>query len=173
MVLASEAGRLGHALGGAAGRRAKQQVHALGRENAQDRVDDGRLADAGPAGDDQRPWTSAPAGSAASGFRPASARSAARSRAAPCPDRSRATAACRWRAQQAARRWPARRDRGPPGRCRRVADRVGDHRALGQFEIERGANQLLRHLQQFFGQRRSVRSVGRPQWPSSIASVSA
>ena len=47
------AGRLGHPLGGAAGRRAEQQLHVLGGQDAQDRVDDGRLADAGPAGDDQ------------------------------------------------------------------------------------------------------------------------
>ena len=51
--LGLEPGRLGHALGGAAGRRAQQQLHALRGENAQDRVDDRGLADAGAAGDDQ------------------------------------------------------------------------------------------------------------------------
>jgi hypothetical protein len=45
-------GGLGHALGGAAGGRAEQQLHALGRQDAQDRVDDRGLADAGAAGDD-------------------------------------------------------------------------------------------------------------------------
>ncbi len=51
--LGLEAGRLGHALGGAAGGRAEQELHALGREDPQDRVDDGGLADAGAAGDDE------------------------------------------------------------------------------------------------------------------------
>ena len=51
--LGLEPGGFRHPLGGAAGRCAEQQVHALGRQDAQDGVDDGRLADARPAGDDQ------------------------------------------------------------------------------------------------------------------------
>ena len=51
--LGLEAGRLSHALGGAAGRSAQQQPHPFGREDAQNGIDDRRLADAGPAGDDQ------------------------------------------------------------------------------------------------------------------------
>ena len=51
--LGFEPGGFRHTLGGAAGWRAEQQVHALGGENTQDGVDDGRLADARPAGDDQ------------------------------------------------------------------------------------------------------------------------
>src|SRR6516165_8756439 len=47
-------GRFGHPLGGAASWSAKQHPDALDPENAQDRIDDGRLADAGLAGDDKR-----------------------------------------------------------------------------------------------------------------------
>jgi len=39
----------------------------------------------------------------------------------------------------------------------RLADVVGDHRALGQFEIERGADQRLRHLQQALRERDQFR----------------
>ena len=35
----------------------------------------------------------------------------------------------------------------------RLANLVGDHRALLQFEIERSANELLRHLEQLLGER--------------------
>ena len=51
--LGLEAGRLGHALGGAAGRGAEKKLRALGREHPQDRVDDRGLADTRPAGDDE------------------------------------------------------------------------------------------------------------------------
>ena len=51
--LGLEPGCLGHALGGAAGRRAEQEPHALRRENAQNGFDDGGLAHARSAGDDQ------------------------------------------------------------------------------------------------------------------------
>src|SRR5271168_5406488 len=43
--------RLGHPLGGAAGRSAEQKFHALGREDSKDRIDDRRFADARAAGD--------------------------------------------------------------------------------------------------------------------------
>lgn len=46
------AGRLGHALGCPPHRGTLQEVHPLGGEDSQDRVDDGCLADAGTAGDD-------------------------------------------------------------------------------------------------------------------------
>ena len=42
---------LRHAFGGASGRRAEQDFHALGGEDAQDSVEQRRLADSGPAGD--------------------------------------------------------------------------------------------------------------------------
>src|SRR5712671_950480 len=48
-----EPGGFGHALGGAARRGTQQQAHALSGDDAQDRVDDGRLAYPGPAGDDE------------------------------------------------------------------------------------------------------------------------
>ena len=44
---------LAHAFGGAARRRAQKHLHVLGPQNAQDRVHDGGLADARPAGDDE------------------------------------------------------------------------------------------------------------------------
>src|SRR5580692_4325850 len=51
--LGLKAGGLGHALGCAAGRGAKEQVDALRSENAQDRIDEGRLADSWAAGNDE------------------------------------------------------------------------------------------------------------------------
>ena len=45
------AGLFGHALGGAAGRGGEQELRSLGGEDAQDRVEKRRLADAGAAGD--------------------------------------------------------------------------------------------------------------------------
>ena len=44
---------LAHALGGAARRRAQKHLHLLRPQDAQDRVHDGGLADARPAGDDE------------------------------------------------------------------------------------------------------------------------
>ena len=35
-----------------------------------------------------------------------------------------------------------------------ITKAVGNHRAIGQFEIEGGANQLLRHIEELFGERR-------------------
>ena len=46
-----DAGLLGHAFGGASGRRGEQDFDALGGENAQDSVKQRRLADAGTASD--------------------------------------------------------------------------------------------------------------------------
>ena len=50
--LCLEPGGLAHPLRGTPGRRAQQDIDALGGQDAQDRVDDRRLADARPAGDD-------------------------------------------------------------------------------------------------------------------------
>ena len=55
--LGLEAGRLGHAFGCAAGRSAEQQLHPLRRENAQDGLDDGGLADARAASHDPVSYT--------------------------------------------------------------------------------------------------------------------
>ena len=38
-----------------------------------------------------------------------------------------------------------------------LADAIGDHRAVGQFEIERGADQRLRHLEQALRERDQFR----------------
>ena len=54
----------------------------------------------------------------------------------------------------------------------RFTNAVSHHRALLQLEVERSPDQLLRHFEQLLGQRHSS-SVGKPQWPSSIPSVSA
>ena len=51
--LGLKAGLLGHALGGAAGRCGERDLHALGRQNAQDRVERAGLSDARPARDDR------------------------------------------------------------------------------------------------------------------------
>ena len=51
--LGLHAGRLGHALGCASGGGAEEKLRALRRQDAQDRVHDGGLADARTAGDDQ------------------------------------------------------------------------------------------------------------------------
>ena len=51
--LGFEPSRFSHPLGSSAGRRAEQQLHALGYQDPQNGVDDGRLADARPACDDQ------------------------------------------------------------------------------------------------------------------------
>ena len=48
-----EAGHLGEPLRRAAGRRAQVHPHALRAEDGENRPEDGRLADAGPAGDDE------------------------------------------------------------------------------------------------------------------------
>src|SRR5580700_3744775 len=54
----------------------------------------------------------------------------------------------------------------------RLADRIGDDRSLGQFQIQRRLDQLRGNLEQLDGQGRQF-SAGNPQCPSSIASVSA
>jgi len=51
---------------------------------------------------------------------------------------------------RSARCSPARKHAG------RFVDAVGDDRALGQFEVERGADEFHRHLEQFFGERHKL-----------------
>ena len=53
-----------------------------------------------------------------------------------------------------------------------LAYAVGDHGPLGQFQLEGGLDNLAGNLQQLHSERRQV-GGGQPQWPSSIASVSA
>ena len=70
------------------------KLHALRRENAQDGVDDGRLADARSAGDDQHLGDQSQPDGGYLAFGERQAGASARSRAVPCRDRSRAKAAC-------------------------------------------------------------------------------
>ena len=69
-------------------------VDVLGGEDAQDGLDDGRLADARAAGDDQDLGGQGQADCLASGLRLSLSRSAARSRVGLRRRRSRAKAAC-------------------------------------------------------------------------------
>ena len=108
-------GGLAHPPGGPAGRRAQRELDALGGQDAQDGVDDGRLAHARPAGDDDRLGRER---------QPHGRGLARRQRQAGLPlhpgqrlvrRRWPATGACRPRRAGAARRWPARRGTGPRG----------------------------------------------------------
>ena len=157
--LGLEPGRLGHALGGAAGRGAQQQLHALCREDAQDRLDDRGLADARPAGDDQHlgHQRQPDRGDLALGKR----------QAGPLLDpRQRLVRVDPGPGQRAVRQPQQPLGDDPLGpvqarqkHARRLADPVGDDRALGQLQIERRADQLLRHLEQLLGERDQL--VGR------------
>ena len=151
--LGLEPGRFGHALGGAAGRGAQQQAHALGGEDAQDRVDDGGLAHARPAGDDQhlRQQRQPDRGDLAFGQRQAGLLLDPRQRLL------RIDVGPGQRAVGQAQEPLGDDLLGPVEAAEedagRLADRVGDDRALGQFEIQRGLNQLLGDLQQLDGER--------------------
>ena len=151
--LGLEPGRFGHALGGAAGRGAQQQAHALGGQDAQDRVDDGRLADTRAAGDDEhlRQQGQPDRGDLAFGQRQAGLLLDPRQRLL------RVDVGPGQRSVGQAQ-YPLGNDLLGPVEAGeedagRLADRVGDDRSLGQFEIERGLDQLLRDLEQLDGQR--------------------
>ena len=151
--LGLEAGRLGHALGGAAGRRAEQNVGALRREDAQDGFDDGGLADARPAGHDQHlgHQREPDRGDLAFGKGKTDLLLDPRQglvRIDPGPGQ-RAVGQPRQPLGDGALR-PVQTGQKHAGR---FADPVGDDRALLQLEIERGADQFLRHLEQLLGQR--------------------
>jgi hypothetical protein len=53
-----------------------------------------------------------------------------------------------------------------------VTDLVGDHGAVGSFELEGRQDQFIRRFEQFFGERDQL-IRRQPAVPSSIASVSA
>jgi hypothetical protein len=53
------------------------------------------------------------------------------------------------------------------------ANRVGDHRPVGELELQRNRNQLLRHLQQPDRELHQFLGGGKSKWLSSIASVIA
>ena len=131
-----------------------RQVHALGGEDAQDRVDDGRLAHARAAGDDEhlRQQGQPDRGDLALGQRQAGLLLDPRQRLL--------------RIDVGPGQLSVDQAQEPLGNdllgaveageedAGRLADRVGDDRSLGQFEIERGLDQLLGDLQQLDGQRR-------------------
>ena len=148
-----ESRRFGHPLGRAPGRGAEQHLDALDPENAQDRLDDGGLADARPSGDDER----------LAGQRQ--------------PDRVALAVGEREAAAlldpgdglQRIDRWPGKLAAGdsdqPLGdgllgaieagkkRAIGLADPVGDHGAFGHLEIEGGADQVRRGLEQALRER--------------------
>ena len=151
--LGLEAGRFGHALGGPAGRGAQQQADALGGEDAQDRVDDGRLADARAAGDDEhlRQQGQPDRGDLAFGQRQAGLLLDPRQRLL------RVDVGPGQRAVGQAP-YPLGDDLLGPVEAGEedaggLADRVGDDRSLGQFEIERRLDQLRGDLEQLDGKR--------------------
>ena len=117
-----DAGLLGHALGGAAGGRREQDFRSLGGDDAQDGVEQRRLADAGAAGDDGNLRPRGPSRSRRAATAPASCPSSSRPTEWPCRRRSPAMAAPRAQRAAAGRRCRARRDKAPAGR-RRVAPR--------------------------------------------------
>ena len=62
----------------------------------------------------------------------------------------------------------------PPRKTQaRLVDRVGDHRPVGQLEFQRGQRPVPAEPPATRRRAAPIRSVGKPQWPSSIASVSA
>ena len=151
-----EPGGLRHPFGCAAGRRAKQQGHALGVQDAQDGVDDGRLAHARTAGDDHGLGVQGPANRIGLAFR--------KRQAGLALDPGQRLAGIDVRPGQ-----PAARDLQKPFADRPFGpvqatkkntggsgNRVRNDRSLGQFEVQSGLNQLLRDFQQFDGERRKL-----------------
>ena len=161
MVLASNPGGFGHALGGTARRGAQRQAHALGGEDAQDRVDDGRLAHTGSAGDDEdlRHEGEPDRGHLTVGQRQAGLLLDPRQRLL------RVDVGPGQRSIDQAQ-YPLGDDLLGPVQAGeedagRLADRVGDDRSLGQFEIQRRLDQLRR------GPRASRRQAAPvPRWAS-------
>ena len=152
-----QAGGLAHALRGAPGRRAQQKLHALGRQDAQDGVDDRRLAHARAAGDD----------SDLGGERQTHCLGLAGGQ---CEPRLPPDPRQRLLRVDVGPGQPARGDAGQPRRDRLfcpvetaekdaggVFHRVRDHGAFGQLQIERGADQVVGHFQKPGRQRSQFR----------------
>ena len=151
--LGLDARRLGHPLGRSAGRRAEEQSHVFSGEDLEDRIDDGRLTDTRPPGDHQ----------SLRHQRQADRRSLAVSEletAALFYPRQRLLFIDPWPGQ------PATDDAGQPlgdrllgpveasqERAGGVADLIGDHGALGSFQLEGGQDQFLWRFEQFLGER--------------------
>ena len=151
-----EPGGLRHPFGCAAGRRAKQQGHALGVQDTQDGVDDGRLAHARTAGDDHGLGVQGPANRLGLAFRK-------RQAGLPLDPGQRLAGIDIRPGQPAARDLQkpfADRPFGPVQATKKntggSGNRVRNDRSLGQFEVQSGLNQLLRDFQQFDGERRKL-----------------
>ena len=151
--LGLDARRFGHALGCATRGGAQQQSHVLGREDLKDRIDDRRLADARPASDhqrlrrqrqaDRRPLTVGKLQTAAL-FDPRQGLLFVD----PCPGQPAVHDADQPIGDRLLGPVEARQE-GAGG----VADLVGDHRAVGSFELEGRQDQFLRRFEQVFGER--------------------
>ena len=129
------------------------KLHAFGRENLEDRIDDRRLADAGPAGDhdrlrhqrqaDRRPLAVGELQPAAL-FNPGHGLGFVN----PWPGQPAVHNADQPIGDRLLRSVEARQE-GAGG----VADLVGDHGALGSFELESCQDQFLRRFEQFLSER--------------------
>ena len=151
--LGLEAGCLGHAFGGAAGRRTQEKAGALRREDSQNRFDDGGLSDAGPAGHDQYlgHQCEPDRGDLAFGQGETDVLLNPRQGLVWIDRWPRQRASCQshqtlgddaFRPMQTRQKYAGR-----------FADPVGDYRALLQLETERSADKLLRDLEQLLGER--------------------
>ena len=136
---------------------------ALGGQDAQDGVDDGRLAHARPAGDDD--------GLAVSASRTASAWPGASDRPVFLAAQGSALSTSMPGQESLPAGWSRSADRplgpvqGPEEHARRVRHRVLDDRALGQLQIEGGPDRVVRHVEQAGRQRPDLRRRGRPRRP--------
>src|SRR6266436_5493922 len=82
------------------------------------------------------------------------------------PYRRRSSPTVTWlgKARVASRRWPARLDRDLPERCKPLAEAVGNHIAIGEFQIERRADGACSNFKQFFSQWHQI-GGGKPTMP--------
>ena len=152
-----EAGALRQPLGGAAGGRGQRDPHALDAQDLQDRVDQRGLADAGAAGDDEhlrcqrqlhRLALAGGEGDAGLGLDPWDGFCGIDRRPGQAPLHS---ALIRAAMARSARCRPARKMHRSP------STRVGDDLAVLQLQIERGLDDLGRHLQQLDRHRHQLR----------------
>ena len=154
--LGLEACRLGHSLGGAAGRRAQQKLGVLRGEDAQNRPDDCGLADARTAGHDQHlgRQREPDRGDLAFGERKANMLLDPRQSFVGIDPGPRQRAACQPRQPVGDRALCPMQTSQEYAGC--FANPVGDHRALLQLKLKRGPDQLLWHLEQLLGQRHQL-----------------
>ena len=160
--MASNPVGLRHPFGGTTGRRAEHHSHALGGQDAQDGVDDGRLAHARPAGDDHGLGVQGQANRIGLAFRK-------RHAGLPLDPRQRLCGIDIRPGEPAARDLQkpfADPPFGPVQAAKkytgRSGDRVRDNRSLGQFEVQSGLNQLIRTSSNSTA-RGASSSAGRPQ----------